>query len=76
MGDGAQAEYQGAIGGLLLKADSGSGELHGAAIFEDKASYMANADNPAQHEWDVKLRGLLESDPEWTDGEYLSVDLG
>ena len=37
---------------------------------------MANADNPAQHEWYVKLRGLLESDPEWTDGEYLSVDLG
>ena len=67
---------KGAIGGLLLKADSGSGKLLGAAIFEDKASYMANADNPAQHEWYGKLRDLLQSDPEWTDGEYLSVDLG
>ena len=41
---------KGAIGGLLLKPDSGSGELLGAAVFEDKASYMANADNPAQHQ--------------------------
>ena len=37
---------------------------------------MANADNPAQHQWYLKLRDLLEADPEWTDGEYLSVDLG
>ncbi len=37
---------------------------------------MANADNSAQHEWYLKLRDLLEADPEWIDGEYLSVDLG
>ena len=65
-----------AVGGLLLKPDSGSGELLGAAIFQDKASYMANADNTEQHQWYMKLRDLLEADPEWTDGEYLSVDLG
>ena len=67
---------KGAIGGLLLKPNSGSGELLGAAIFRDKASYMANFDNSAQHEWYLKLRDLLEADPEWIDGEYLSVDLG
>ena len=67
---------KGAVGGLLLKPDSGSGELLGAAIFQDKASYMANADNTEQHQWYMKLRDLLEADPEWTDGEYLSVDLG
>ena len=69
-------QIQGAIGGLLLKPDGSSGELVGAAIFKDRASYMANADNPAQHEWYARLRELLEDDPEWEDGEYLRADLG
>ena len=58
-------QIQGAVGGLLLKPNGSSGVLVGAAIFKDRASYMANADNPAQHEWYMRLRELLEDDPEW-----------
>lgn len=39
------------------------------AVFEDRATYEANADDPAQHEMYVKYRALLEEDPEWHDGE-------
>ncbi len=39
---------QGAIGGLVMKPDGSSDELIGVAIFEDKQSYMANADRPGQ----------------------------
>ena len=39
------------------------------AIFEDRASYDKNADDPAQHERYVEYRALMEDDPEWHDGE-------
>ena len=62
---------KGAEGGLLLKPDKGSGELVAVAIFSDKDSYHANAGDPGQHEWYLKLRALLEADPEWEDGEIV-----
>jgi len=62
---------KGAVGGLLLKPDEGSGELVAAAIFSDKDSYSANAADPGQHEWFLKLRALLDADPEWEDGEFV-----
>ena len=37
-------------------------------VFEDRASYDRNADDPAQHERFMEMRALLEADPEWHDG--------
>ena len=37
-------------------------------MFEDKASYMANADDPAQNERYMEFRALMEADPAWHDG--------
>lgn len=42
------------------------------ARFADKASYEANADDPAQHERYVEYRALMEADPEWYDGDWLA----
>jgi len=39
------------------------------AIFEDRASYDKNADDPAQNERYVEYRALMEDEPEWHDGE-------
>ena len=39
------------------------------AIFEDRASYDRNADDPAQDARYQEYRALLEDDPEWHDGE-------
>ena len=69
-------KVKGAVGGLLMRPDNRTGELVGVAIFQDRAAYEANADNPAQDGWYRRLREQLEADPEWEDGEYLSVDLG
>ena len=66
---------KGAVGGLLLRPDGRSDELVGVAVFQDKASYIANADDPEQQRWYTKLRELLEADPEWEDGEYLAGNL-
>lgn len=37
--------------------------------FESREAYVANANSPEQHERYLRFRELLESDPEWHDGE-------
>jgi quinol monooxygenase YgiN len=39
------------------------------AVFEDRAAYDRNADDPTQHERYVEYRALMEEEPEWHDGE-------
>ena len=63
---------KGAIGGYLFKPDNRAGELIGFAVFSDKDSYVANADDPDQDRWFRRLRDLLEADPTWEDGEYVA----
>ncbi len=38
------------------------------AVFEDRASYDANADDPKQNEMYLEYRALMEEEPEWHDG--------
>ncbi len=43
------------------------------AIFEDEATYRANADDPAQNERYLEMREMLDDDPEWMDGTFDTV---
>ena len=56
----------------LLIPDERDDEAYLVVFFEDKASYLKNADDPAQHEDFLKMRALLDADPEWIDGEWTS----
>jgi quinol monooxygenase YgiN len=40
------------------------------AVFEDQATYQANADSTEQDARYRRLRELLEDDPEWMDGTF------
>jgi len=42
------------------------------AVFEDKAAYAKNADDPAQHERYTQYRALMEDEPQWHDGAIAS----
>lgn len=53
-------------GYLLFENDSDVAWMF--AVFEDRASYDANADDPKQHEMYVAYRALMEDEPEWHDG--------
>ena len=67
-----QSQVSGVVATFLLKPDKGTGEKVGVAVFEDKASYEANADDRAQDKWYRELRENLEADPAWEDGEYVA----
>ena len=62
------ANVPGFVAGYMLwENDSDTAWLF--AIFEDRASYDRNADDPAQNERYVEYRALMEDEPEWHDGE-------
>jgi quinol monooxygenase YgiN len=52
---------------VLWENDSDTSWL--LAVFEDRATYDKNADDPAQHQRYLKYRALMEDEPEWHDGE-------
>jgi len=56
-----------------FQMDTGGDEFYLVAIFRDKATYLANADSPEQHERFLKFRSFLMADPEWHDGEIVSA---
>jgi len=58
---------KGSVGGYLYQLDKGGMMM--VAVFENKAAYVANAQDPAQDKWYQKFRALLQADPEWNDGE-------
>ena len=65
----------GEVASLVLKSDKVPGEFLGVAVFKDKKSYKANAADPEQDKWYKQMRLLLESDPEWNDGDYIFAKL-
>jgi hypothetical protein len=66
----------GAMGGLVMIPDGAPGTVIAVAIFRDEKSYRANSDDPDQGEWFQELRALLEEDPTWEDGAFVSQTIG
>ena len=62
---------RGTVAGYLFRPKSAPRELIGFAVFDSEANYWKNAGDPAQDEWYRDLRQMLESDPEWNDGDIL-----
>ena len=61
------------VADYIFQTDANSNEFFLVAIFKDKSSYQANADDPSQHERYLIFRSFLEEDPEWNDGVILSA---
>ncbi|HVC33250.1 MAG TPA: nuclear transport factor 2 family protein [Chloroflexota bacterium] len=67
---------EGLRAGYVLAPTSHPGDLIGVAVFKDPETYEANANSPEQHQWYLGIRELLEADPEWQDGEYVTAGSG
>jgi quinol monooxygenase YgiN len=64
-------EVKGAQNSYMFQLDKDSNQLILVAIFENKALYQANADDPDQDKFYQRWRELLVDDPEWNDGEVI-----
>jgi len=61
----------GFVAGYTVWPEKMDDEVMLVAIFRDRESYMRNADDPSQDGRYREMRALLESDPEWMDGEFV-----
>lgn len=61
----------GQLARYVYRMDANPGELWLVSIFESRDAYWKNADSPAQHQRYLEMRALLNSDPEWHDGEII-----
>ena len=63
----------GAMSGYLYQLDSDPQDWTMVALFQDKETYRANADDPDQDRWFRRLMEHLEAEPQWHDGEAFEV---
>jgi hypothetical protein len=61
----------GYIGSYVYQSDQDAKELWLVVLFENKETYMANADSPEQDSEFRRLMNYLVTDPEWHDGEII-----
>jgi quinol monooxygenase YgiN len=65
-------KVKGAIASSVHVNESNPGEVIVSVVFDNKANYDANANDPAQDKWYQEMRALLDADPRWMDGEVLA----
>jgi len=63
----------GMVGYLVYQMDADPNEYMMAVVFQDKQSYVANAESPEQHTRYEGYRALLAEEPQWHDGEVVEV---
>jgi quinol monooxygenase YgiN len=64
-------QIPGAVATYVFRMDSSPDEYYMTVIFTDKKAYFDNARSPDQDTRYREFRALLESDPEWHDGEIV-----
>lgn len=69
------SNIRGFVTSYIVKPEKNPGEIIGVAIFEDRESYYANAEDPEQDRWYRRMREMLEDDPIWEDGEIMQTSV-
>lgn len=62
---------EGMVAWFLMNPSDEGKDLIGVAVFKNKESHLANAENSDQHDYFVEMMEHLNSEPTWTDGEYV-----
>ena len=58
----------------IYRMNANPNEFYLVVIFENKQTYIDNADSPEQDARYREFRALLERDPEWHDGEIVYAE--
>ena len=68
-----RAPVPGFVATYVYQMDADPSEYYMAVVFECKEAYQANAACPEQEVRYRKFRELLMADPQWYDGEIISM---
>ncbi len=61
----------GQIAVYAYQMDKDSRDFYLVAVFESKEAYFTNANSPEQHQRFTTLTQILETEPEWHDGQIV-----
>ncbi|MDA0270687.1 MAG: antibiotic biosynthesis monooxygenase [Chloroflexi bacterium] len=64
---------RGYVRSTVYRMDEDLGEYYLAVVFENRDAYQANAQSPEQDARYQRMAELLDGDPEWHDGEIVSI---
>jgi hypothetical protein len=67
--DERRPKAKGFVRSILTSSLSDPDELMAGVMFDSKANYDANSNDPGQGAWYQELRSHLAADPEWFDGK-------
>jgi quinol monooxygenase YgiN len=67
--DVRRPQVKGAIASTVYRSSKNPEELMMALVFDTRANYEANANDPEQAGWYEKLLDLLDGEPRWIDSE-------
>jgi hypothetical protein len=70
------AKLPGLIAEFTYRSDEDPNIYYEAIVFESREAYRALADSPEQDARYHRLLELLETAPEWHDGEVINADFG
>jgi quinol monooxygenase YgiN len=65
--------YPGMVASYVYQTDDDPNVLYMVAVFTSKESYFANADRPEMNADFEQMMQYLAAEPEWHDGEVISV---
>ena len=63
----------GAVNSYVYRFDADQNRIAIVAVFQDKASYVGQADHPAQGEWFGRVSAHFDGETQWNDGELIMV---
>jgi antibiotic biosynthesis monooxygenase (ABM) superfamily enzyme len=64
-------EVPGYVGSTVYRMDDNPNEIYLTVLFDDRATYHANAQSPEQDARYREMLELLDGEPEWHDGEVV-----
>ncbi|HEX2280494.1 MAG TPA: antibiotic biosynthesis monooxygenase [Thermomicrobiales bacterium] len=68
-----RGSVSGEVASYLFKLEGRQEEYLLVGIFKDREAYFDNANHPDTDRLYREMRELLESDPEWNDGEVMEL---
>jgi len=66
---GRMPRVKGFVRSVIISSLNDADDLMAEVMFDSRAAYQANSDDPEQDAWYRELRAHLASDPEWFDGK-------
>jgi len=70
-----QRQPKGHIGEYIYQLDKDANQVLMAVLFQDKAAYHANANDPEMDKEFRRYREFLTDDPAWNDGEIIYTSM-